>query len=169
MKRMTLATALIIATAGAALAQAPATDDPHHPPQATIPAPQSPAPQLQAQPGQTSQNQPQPDQTPSGMMSGPMMQGMMQGMMKTMQGMMQAMQQQTQPGPMGPGRMQTAPMRSPQSQDRTMMMNCPMMPGTTEGSMQGMMQMMQGMMQMMQMMQGQMQSGQTQPMQPGAR
>jgi hypothetical protein len=63
MKRLTLATALIVATAGAALAQAPATGDPHHPPQAATPAPQSPAPQPQAQPGQASQDQPRPDQT----------------------------------------------------------------------------------------------------------
>ena len=99
---------------------------------------------------------------PGGMMSGPMMQGMMQ----MMQGMMGMMQGQMQHGSMQPGRM-----RGPSPQGG-MMMNCPMMPGASQGdapaTMQ-MMQMMHGMMQMMQAMHGQMHPGQTQPgqMQPG--
>jgi hypothetical protein len=44
MKRWILATALMIAATGAVLAQAPAADDPHHPPQGAAPAPAQPAP-----------------------------------------------------------------------------------------------------------------------------
>jgi len=67
MKRLMMASALMLAvTTTATWAQAPAADDPHHPPQATMPSP--------AQPG------------PPGMMGGMPMMNMM-GMMQTM-GMM---------------------------------------------------------------------------------
>ena len=50
MKQFMLATAIVVAATGAALAQAPAADDPHHPPQAAAPAPTQPTPPA-AQPG----------------------------------------------------------------------------------------------------------------------
>ena len=50
MKRLMLATVLMVAATGAALAQAPATGDPHHPAQTAAPAPAQPTPPA-AQPG----------------------------------------------------------------------------------------------------------------------
>jgi hypothetical protein len=175
MKKLLLASTLLLATAGAGLAQAPAANDPHHPPQVTTSAPQSPAtPSVQAQ--QAPQGQAQPGQTSGQTTSAPTTQAQMQAMMQMMQGMMQMMQGQTQ---QGQGQARGMPSRPMQG---GMMMDCPMMQGTPSGSAQetspgmrqGMMQMMGGMMQMMQMMHGQMQGqmapgqmGPQQPAQPG--
>jgi hypothetical protein len=70
MKRLMLATMLIVAATSVVLAQAPAADDPHHPPQgAATPAPAQPTPPA-AQPGMGGMN----------MMRGMPMMGMMQMM-----------------------------------------------------------------------------------------
>ncbi|MBX9824845.1 MAG: hypothetical protein K2Y27_07595 [Xanthobacteraceae bacterium] len=76
-------------------------------------------------------------------------------MMQMMQGMMTMMQDQLQPRHDLPGSPPSA-----SSPPGGMMMNCPMMPASAQGSMGGMMQMMQS---MMRMMQGQMQPGQSPP------
>jgi hypothetical protein len=81
MKRLMLATMLIVAATSVVLAQAPAADDPHHPPQgAATPAPAQPTPPA-AQPGMGGMN----------MMGGMPMMNMMQ--------MMQMMQMMRMMGP----------------------------------------------------------------------
>jgi hypothetical protein len=149
-KKILLATALMIASISSALPQASADHDAHHP-QGSTAAPQGATPPAPS--GQTPQGQEQPSHAP-GAMSGPMMQGMMQ----MMQGMMGMMQGQMQPGQMTPGEVRPGN-RPPQARE-SMMMNCPMMSGSAQASGPAMMQMMQGMMQMMQTMHGQMQSTQ---------
>jgi hypothetical protein len=88
MKRLMLATVLVLATPGGfASAQAPAPNDPHHPPQTATPAPAQPTPP--SQPG----------------MSGMPMMNMMSGMMNhmSMMNMMETMRSMRMMGPGGGG------------------------------------------------------------------